>query len=203
MSSIKPGKVEWTGDNPFIYLKTDPTGDWSTLALYFRIATSDYGRGHAILVLENPYEKEDANATRILLTDNLALSHYLVDNFVRHFGLFRKATALDTVKYIDDAVFSTNAEYPQKIIESAISASTKTKVELVWNDLQQAIAVDLPASETQTNKHEMMCVFQPALSAQILVNGVAIPGKTVERDFMGTRAQSASLANSETWVCAT
>lgn len=200
MSSIKPGKVDWTGDNPFIYLKKDPAGEWTTLALYFRIATSDYGRGHTILLLDNPYEKEDASAPRLVLTDNVELSKYLIDNFVRYFALFRKAVGLDSVKFINDAVFSTEENYPKQIVETGFSESTNIRVSMVWNELQEGIAVDLTAAETQTNQHEMMCVFQPALSAKILLNGVEIIGSTIERDFMGTRAQSASLANSETWV---
>ena len=54
MTGIKTGTLDWTGDNPFIYLKTDAEQDWSSLSLYFRIASSDFGSGQAILVLDNP-----------------------------------------------------------------------------------------------------------------------------------------------------
>ncbi|WOE32204.1 MULTISPECIES: hypothetical protein [unclassified Acinetobacter] len=46
----------------------------------------------------------------------------------------------------------------------------------------------------------MMCVFHPVLSAQVFINGVALPGHTVLRDFNGLPVQSASLAHSETWI---
>ncbi len=198
MSSIKPGKVDWTGDNPFVYLKTDPNGDWSSLSVYFRIASSDYGPGHATLVLEDPYRVTSAGATRLLLTDNLPLAQFLVSDFVRHFGLFRAAVALDEMQYIEGATFQTENHYPRQVIEHAQAGAHR--ISLVWTDLQAGIAVDLTAAETQTQRHDMMCVFHPALSAQVLVNGVALPGQTIERDFQGQRAQSASLANSETWV---
>ncbi|XOT96841.1 NAD-dependent dehydratase, partial [Alcaligenes pakistanensis] len=72
---------------------------------------------------------------------------------------------------------------------------------LQWHQMTQpAICVDLPQSQTQTQKHEMMCVFHPAQEAKVLINGTTLAGSTIERDFNGTRAQSASLANSETWV---
>lgn len=200
MEGIKTGRLEWTGDNPFIYLKIDPEQNWSSLTLYFRIASSAYGQGKAILVLDNPYESDPENQNRFMLTDNLALAKYLVSDFVRHFGLFREAIALDEMKYIDHANFSTENHFPAKIVESAHSDSMNLSVEMIWNDLQEAICVDLPAHLTQTQKHEMMCVFHPALTAQVLVNGQALAGQTIERDFNGTRAQSASLANSETWV---
>ena len=200
MDGIKTGKLDWTGDNPFIYLKTDINQEWSSLTLYFRIASSAYGQGKAILVLDNPYQAEPENKRRLMITDNLPLAEYLVTDFVRHFGLFRQAVALDEMQYIADGVFSTENNFPHHVSESVHSASQNLTVELLWNELQEGICVDLPAHLTQTQKHEMMCVFHPALSAQVLVNGEALAGQTIERDFNGTRAQSASLANSETWV---
>ncbi|CAM5210888.1 hypothetical protein OURE66S_02665 [Oligella ureolytica] len=201
IQGVKTGKVDWTGDNPFIYLKKDVDGDFSSLSVYFRIASSDYGPGKAILVLDNPYEEDAANQLRLLVTDNKELSEFLVDNFVRFFGLFRKAVALDHLKVITDGVFTTTNEFPKRVVEAVRSESEDLDIELHWDDLSQtAIAVDLAAHETQTKKHEMMAVFYPAQSAQVLVNGEPLEGQTIERDFNGARAQSAALANSETWV---
>lgn len=200
MNSIRTGKVDWTGDNPFIYLKTDPQGDWTSLSLYFRIAASDYGCGQAILVLENPYQLEDDSAVRLCLTDNLELAQYLVENFVRHFGLFRAAVALDNLEYVSDAQFNTQVDYPKHVAETAYSPSRKLTLSMVWKDLKETFAVALPPEETQTGEHEMFCVFQPASSAVVEVNAQRIAGSTVERDFLGRRAQSASMANSESWV---
>lgn len=200
MNSIRTGTVDWTGDNPFIYLKTDPEGNWSSLSLYFRIAASDYGRGQAILVLENPYQLEDDSAVRLCLTDNLELAHYLIEHFVRRFGLFRAAVALDRLEYVADAQFNTEADYPKHVTETAYSPSRETTLSMVWKNLQDTFAVALPPEETQTGEHEMFCVFQPASSAVVEVNGLPIAGNTVERDFFGRRAHSASMANSESWV---
>ena len=200
MNSIRTGKVDWTGDNPFIYLKTDSEGDWSSLSLYFRIAASDYGRGEAILVLENPYQKEDSNAVRQCLTDNLELAQYLIEKFVRRFGLFRAAVALDNLEYISDATFKTEADYPSQQACTAYSQSTDTTLSMVWKGLADPFAVALPPAETQTGEHEMFAIFQPASSAMVEVNGKPLAGTTVERDFLNRIAQSAALANSESWV---
>ncbi|AYN19836.1 NAD-dependent dehydratase [Alcaligenes aquatilis] len=201
MTGIKTGTLDWTGDNPFIYLKTDPEQDWSSLSLYFRIASSAYGSGQAILVLDKPYEDGEDSDTRLLITDNKPLAEYLVQDFVRHFGLFRKAVALDKLQVLGDGVFQTVNRFPELVSESVTSASAGLTVELQWHQMTQpAICVDLPQSQTQTQKHEMMCVFHPAQQARVLINGKALPGNTIERDFNGSRAQSASLANSETWV---
>ena len=40
---VNPGSVEWSGENPGIYLKSDPDGDYSVVALFFRIVLSPYG----------------------------------------------------------------------------------------------------------------------------------------------------------------
>lgn len=201
MTGIKTGTLDWTGDNPFIYLKTDPDQDWSSLSLYFRIASSAYGSGQAILVLDKPYDAGDDSDLRVLITDNQPLAEYLVRDFVRHFGLFRKAVALDTLRVFNDGVFQTANRFPDQVTESVVSASAGLSIALQWDQMTQpAICVDLPQSQTQTQQHEMMCVFHPAQQARVLVNGAPLPGATIERDFNGTRAQSASLANSETWV---
>lgn len=201
MTGIKTGTLDWTGDNPFIYLKTDAEQDWSSLSLYFRIASSDFGSGQAILVLDNPYEVGNGTETRLMVTNNQSLAEYLLAEFVRHFGLFRTAVALDSLKIVADGVFTTTNRFPNVVVESVASQAAGITIDMQWHDMKQAaICVDLPQSQTQTQKHEMMCVFHPAQSAQVLINGEALQGTTVERDFNGTRAQSASLANSETWV---
>src|SRR5690606_12205296 len=133
-------------------------------------------------------------------TDNAALARYLVDNFVSHFGLFRKAVALNKLEYLTDASFKTEADYPKQHVESARSAGSDMTVSLIWSRLEKPFAVALPPQETQTGTHAMCCVFQPADSARVEVNGKVLSGQTVERDFLGRRAQSAALASSETWV---
>ena len=34
---VNAGSVEWSGENPGIYLKENPDGDYSVVALFFRI----------------------------------------------------------------------------------------------------------------------------------------------------------------------
>ena len=122
---------------------------------------------------------------------------YLVEN--GYCSSIELADAPARVACVSDLAEATaNADL---VSESVTSASAGLTVELQWHHMTQpAICVDLPQSQTQTQKHEMMCVFHPAQQARVLINGTALPGNTIERDFNGSRAQSASLANSETWV---
>lgn len=199
MDYVRSGKVDWTGDNPPIYLKTDPDGDWSTLALFFRINGSDLGRGHMTLVLEDPYDRGLADPLRLCCTDNAPLARYLLDDFVRKFGLFRPAAAaIDALEIIDGAVFSVEADYPRHIAE--VAEFNGHRVEMRWAGLQEMFAVAQPPQDSQTGRHEMFSVFQPATSASVVFDGRPLPGATVERDFFDRRAQSAALAHSESWI---
>lgn len=204
ITTVRPGAVDWTGDNPFIYLKTDPAGDWSSLALYFHVTLSPYGVGQAMLVLEAPYQSDQAGARRLVLTDNVAMTRYLLDGFVKHFALFRPCTALlDSVRVVGEATFSCHDEGKGLHVQQAISAQEGLSLEMHWEGLQRPFMVAVPVDKTQTGKHEMFTVFQPANRGWVGVNGERLPGTTVDRDFFGERAASAALAFSETWVRST
>ncbi len=200
--TVRPGDVDWTGDNPFIYLKHDPAAaEWSSLSLYFRVAVSPHGNGHAMLVLERPYEPAASQVTRVCLTDNAPLARYLLEDFVKKFGLFRPCAALiDRLEIVDGARFETEVRANESHTETAHHADQGLSVSMTWQALGRPFAVDVPPAQTQTGVHEMFSVFQPAGAAFVSVNGRRLPGQTVERDFFGGRAQSAALAHSETWV---
>lgn len=201
ISTVKPGNVDWTGDNPFIYLKTDPSGDWSSLALYFRIALSPHGVGQVMLVLQAPYQPEQADAQRLVLTDNPTMARYLIDGFVKRFALFRPCTdLLNRVRIVGDARFSCHDEGRGTHSQQAVSEQEGLRMEMHWEGLQKPFMAAVPADKTQTGVHEMFSVFQPASSAWVAVNGQRLPGSTVQRDFFGSTAASAALAFSETWV---
>jgi len=199
--TVRPGDVDWTGDNPFIYLKNDPPAtDWSSLSLYFRIALSPHGGGHAMLVLERPYESA-SNVARLCLTDNAPMARYLLAGFVRKFALFRPcALLIDSLEIIDGARFETQVRGDESHAETAHVADRGLTASMTWQHLCRPFAVDVPPTQTQTGVHEMFSVFQPSGAAFVSVNGRRLSGNTVERDFFGGRAQSAALAYSETWV---
>ena len=195
------GPVDWSGDNPFIYLKEDASGPWTCLALYFRIAVSDFGIGKVMLVLENPSEANLGRLTKLCLTDNRQLAKYLIDNFVKFYGLFRPfGKILDEIDIVDNAHFLTDTTRTTCHVESASAADHSIEVSLIWEGLKEPFIVDVPPEKSQTSRHEMFCVFQPVSSAQVLVGGRKIPGGTVSREFYHGIAQSAALAHSETWI---
>ncbi len=200
MNAVRPGVVEWTGDNPFVYLKEDPAGDWSTLALFFRITASAHGTGHMTVVLEAPYVEQPGDATRLCLTDNEPLARYLLDGFVRRFPLFRPAgAALDAVELVSGATFAKEGDGASWQAERA-SAPGGRSATLRWEQLGAPFAVVVPPEDSATGAHEMLSVFRPAGSAVVELDGRRCAGATVERDFLDGPAQSAALALSETWI---
>ena len=42
---VNPGRVEWAGDNPGIYLRESPDGPWTALGIFFRVLFSEHGQG--------------------------------------------------------------------------------------------------------------------------------------------------------------
>ena len=48
---IHPGTVDWSGENPGMYLKEAADGPFVTLVSFFRVVLSPHGRGHALVLL--------------------------------------------------------------------------------------------------------------------------------------------------------
>lgn len=193
---VRPGAVAWTGDNPFIYLKTDPDGSWSSLSVYFRIAASRFGSGRVSVVVENPYETQKP-AARLVLTNNLELAKFLIKDFVSKFVLFRPSKVMDDLEYLEGAAFTQSLEGNDWTETASVG---QRSIEMTWRGLSDPFAVDVPAPDSGTGAHEMFAVFRIAISAEVKVDGRRLPGATVERDFLNGPGQSAGMAISETWV---
>src|SRR4030067_203728 len=93
---IHPGTVDWSGENPGMYLKEAPDGPFVTLVSFFRVVLSPHGRGHALVLLEAPLlDRSLPEALNVCVTDNQPLARWLVQDFVAHFGAFPGGTALE------------------------------------------------------------------------------------------------------------
>ena len=201
ISPINPGKVEWTGDNPGIYLKdkNNPDGPWISLALFFNIVISPHGAGRGIVVLANPTAAEGyPKAKNICLTDNEAMMRYLIADYAKHFPAFKDVPALDAMSYhlIDNFESYTDG----KSIHRESMTAGDLQVELKWQGLQEPFAADVPPTMTATKKHQMYSIFRGADQGEILVNNEALEGVVIERDFLDRRLNSAFFAYAETWV---
>ena len=198
-SPIHPGKVDWTGENPGIYLKDTQEGPWVSLATFFRITYSPFGRGHGVLLLDKPNEEKSLpDAMNFVITDNNEMAEYLLANFFSKFGSFMVSAGTKAVQYLPLAnVYregDTRTEY------SEVIASKDYEVRMTWKNLGEPYAVDMPPEKGPTLVHEMYSLFINAPDAIIEVNGKVLSGKVVDRDFADTRKSTAFLAFSETWM---
>ena len=198
--SVNPGRVDWSGENPGIYLKTDAQGDYTALALFFRVVLSPHGRGHAAIVLSAPDSPKGwPEVANFIMTDNQQMMRWIVDGWVRKMPTFVGKTGLEAMTWLDcDAVEKRPGDLKSRYSETLRGSGVT--VEMVWRDMGAPIPVEVTAENSATKEHEMYSVFLEAAQADILINGTALPGQVGERQFFGRPMSTAFLAFSETWV---
>jgi hypothetical protein len=194
-----PGVLDWSGENPGMYLKENADGPFVTLVSFFRVVASPHGRGHALVLLEAPLlDRSLPEALNVCVTDNDALARYLVSNFVACFAPFKDATALQHMDYVPlegvAASGDTRSSYMEWVKGPGVEAS------LSWEDLGEPFMVSLPKEMSATGKHALYSLFVDARRVTAAVNGRTLKGRPFERAFAGRQSSTAFLAYSETWI---
>ena len=198
-SPIHPGPVDWTGENPGIYLKDAQDGPWTGLMTFFRIVWSPHGMGHGVVVLDQPgVERGLPEAQNFCITDNEPLARFLVAEFFSNFMSFRVSPGINAISYLPLTEVRRAGDPRTKYQE--IVKSKDFELVMTWDKLGTPYAVDMPPDKGPTKKHEMYSLFVDAGDAAVTVNGRALRGRVVERDFAGTRKSTAFLAFSESWM---
>jgi hypothetical protein len=198
VSPVNPGKVEWSGENPGIYLK-DGEGRWQTLSVYFRVVTSPHGPGIGTVLIGAPSTGAGYPAApNLCLSNNEPLMRWLVDHFVSRFASFRDSAGLRAMTYHAADRFSTTGV--GRTFHQEQVAGNALEVTLRWDSLSAAFAVDVPPAMSATGMHQMYSVFVEAADGSVALNGERMPGKVIQRDFLDRRMSTAFLAFSETWV---
>ena len=194
-----PGVVDWSGENPGMYLKEKTDGPFVTLVSFFRVVASPHGRGHALVLLEAPrLDRSLPEALNVCVTDNDALARYLVSDFDTCFGAFKGATALQHMDYVRlegvAASGDTRSSYMEWVKGPGVEAS------LSWEDLGEPFMVNIPKEKSATGKHALHSLFVDARRVTATVNGRTLKGRPVPREFAGRQSSTAFLAYSETWL---
>ncbi len=194
-----PGEMDWSGENPGMYLKEKDDGPFVTLVSFFRVVASPHGRGHALILLEAPLlHQSQPEALNVCVTDNEPLARYLVNDFATHFGAFKGAEALQFMDYVRltgvAASGDTRLSYMEWVKAEGVEAS------LSWEDLGEPFMVTLPKETSPTGKHVLFSLFVDARRVTARVNGRDLKGHPVPREFAGRQSSTAFLAYSETWV---
>jgi len=197
-SPVNRGTVDWSGENPGIYLK-DADGAWQTLSVFFKVVTSPFGRGVGAIVLGAPASAAGFPAVpNLCLSNNEPLMRWLIEGFASQFASFRNTAGLTGMSFLPAASFATEGDGRTFHQESV--AGENLNVVLRWEDLGQPFAVDVAPSMSATGKHQMYSVFVEAQRGTISVNGSRMGGQVVQRDFLDRRMSTAFLAFSETWI---
>ena len=194
-----PGIVEWSGENPGISLKETPDGPFVTVASFFRVVLSPFGRGHALMLMMSP---QDANppAARgnFCFHDNEKLARYLVSDFVSHFGAWKDTPGLKNLVYLPLQSAAASGD-PATAYTETVKAGDVT-ITLSWRGLGKTFCFALPPDKSASGEHWMPSTFVPCTDATITVNGRVLPGKPVPREMAGHTISTAFLAFSETWI---
>jgi hypothetical protein len=196
---INPGIVEWSGENPGMYLKETADGPFVTLISFFRVVLSPHGRGHAVFIFHDPHgDGQMPGSANLCVTDNEPLARYLKDNFVACFGPFKGIPALSNCRFEKGSGFTASGDGRSSYTEQF--QSTAGKVSLTWAPLGDVFMVEMPKEKSATGRHEMFSCFVNADGVQVLVGGKGVAGRPFPREIAGKRSSTAFLAFSETWV---
>jgi hypothetical protein len=199
--SINPGRVDWTGENPGIYLKHSADDEsYCLLSLFFRVALSPYGKGHAAIVLGAPDEAKGwPDASNFIITDNQRMMRWIVDGWVARMPTFVGRAGLQHMSWLNlDSVQRQPGDLKTDYRE--ILRGSGVTLEMHWSDMGDPIPVEVTVENSATKAHEMYSVFLEAKSAAVSVNGTQLPGSVQSRQFFGRTMSTAFLAFSETWV---
>lgn len=197
---IHPGKVEWSGENPGMYLKETADGPFVTLISFFRVVLSPHGRGHAAFMLLDPRgDGRNPETPNVCLTDNEPLARYLARDFVSNFLAFKGIRSLAAMQMKPAWDFMAGGDGTTSHTEWFRSAIGQ--VCLTWEQLSAPFMIDLPREKSVTGRHEMYSLFVDSAAVKASINGKGVAGKPFPREFAGKKNSStAFVALSETWV---
>ncbi len=196
---INPGTVDWSGENPGMYLKESADGPFVTLISFFRVVLSPHGRGHVAFLFQDPHgDGKRAGKPNLCITDNEPLARYLKENFVAHFGPFKGIPALSNFQLGKGTNFVASGDARTTYTEQF--RGDPGEIALTWTPLGDAFMVEMPREKSATGQHEMFSLFVNASGVKVSLQGQSVAGRPFPRDVAGKASSTAFLAFSETWV---
>jgi hypothetical protein len=197
--AVNPGVVDWSGENPGIYLRDTDDGPWVTLSVFFRVVLSPFGSGHAMLVLDEPDTgKGWPDVRNFIVNDNEELTRYLIRDYVSGFPSFRDKPGLEAMSYVPLDTVTCAGDPQSEYIETVTAQDLMAR--MTWSETMEPMAVEVTPENSATGKHDMYSLFFEARQAKIEVNGDRLSGNVSTRQFFGKTMSTAFLAFSETWA---
>lgn len=194
-----PGPVQWSGENPGMYLKESADGAFTSLASFFRVDTSPHGHGVGVVLLEAPGAAESTpEALNVCVSDNEPLARYLVEHYIATFGAFKGQPGLSGMAYRALHGITTRNEMPTSYGEDLTGDGVE--ISLTWGGLGAPFVVDMPGDKGPTGIYRMFSTFVDCTEATATINGRRLKGASFPRDFQGRESTTAFLAFAETWI---
>jgi len=196
---VNPARVDWSGENPGMYLKEREDGPFSALISFFRVVHSPHGRGHAVIFITDPDRPvQGAGHVNAVYTDNPDLARYLVDEFARHFGSFRPVPGLAELPIKRAWNFRASGDPRSRYIE--LAETEDGPLSLTWSEGGEPFLVEYLPAQSATGRHEMFSLFVACQGGSARVGSVEARGRAFPRDQFGKASSTAFLAFSETWL---
>jgi hypothetical protein len=181
---VDPHDVVMTGENSFIRLSKDGGKSLVTRASHWRVLWSPAGQGH-VLFLEGKGIQ--------VLSDNVGMTRYLQQQIEK---LLYEPFA-DPKLPVIDARFERTGHSLATVEERVVSR--ETEIVMSWWDFINPFILTMPPGAMK-RPLGVYSTFIPAKSAQLTVNGEAMPGEVFEQERFGKASSSCCLAWSESWT---
>ncbi|MEM6415667.1 MAG: hypothetical protein AAF720_13535 [Pseudomonadota bacterium] len=193
------GAVEWIGENPCITLKTDPDGPLTTIGHFFRVITSPKGAGIVAIVMQKPIaDGSDDSESNICVTDNRELADYIIANYAAQFGSFNGTDVTKRLTFKEMTGAHVRNDWPREYTE--VVEADGTKVEFIWTDIEDPIVAGYPAADSGIPGQTMVSTVVPSAGGAVVVNGKECAGELFEKETLGRKHKSSTLAFAETWI---
>jgi hypothetical protein len=183
------GDTIWSGENPFIKLRSTPDGDDLTRVSFFRVVWSPAGEGHAAFIVSD-LEGAGGQGVSAIYTDSTQLGEWLKREVMQ--SPFWTERDLPIV----EAKFSFHGDSRRSRTE--VIESGDDRIELTWADLEKPVAYCIEAEKDP--EFHLLSLIIPAGRSSVVVNGRKAAGKPFDNDMSGKTVSSCCLAFSETWV---
>src|SRR5262245_55597835 len=181
--AVVPGTVDWSGENPGMYLRESPDGPYSALASFFRVVVSPHGPGHAVFVFLDPTGAGTDERPNACYTDNEPLARYLEQGFLGSFAAFKGNPNLGRVQYRSADRFAHEGSHATAWRE--IVTGPGVHIELEWSELYDTFQLDVPPDGSATGRHRMLSTFVSARGASLRLNGLVAAGRPAPRNAYG------------------
>ena len=197
-SPVNRGTVEWSGENPGIYLK-DADGAWQALAVFFKVVTSPFGRGSGRNRPRRTGERDGiSGGPQLCLSNNEPLMRWLVERYVSNFASFRNAAATERHVLSARGIVGDRRRRPD--VSPGVAWRRGLGRRAALGGSRAAFRRGRRAIDVSDGKAPDVQRIRRGERGIISVNGSRMRGQIIQRDFLDRRMSTAFLAFSETWI---